>query len=45
VSSLELLSEKFELKNARSVFWKINAAFLLIIIVISVDNYIKHHAF
>jgi protoheme IX farnesyltransferase len=43
VSSLELLSEKFELKNARSVFWKINAAFLLIIIVISVDNYIKHY--
>ncbi len=43
ISSLELLSEKFELKNARSVFWKINAAFLLIVILISMDEYIKHH--
>ncbi len=43
ISSLELLSEKFELKNARSVFWKINAAFLAIIILLSIDEYIKHH--
>ncbi len=43
ISSLELLSEKFELKNARSVFWKINAAFLLIVILISIDEYVKHH--
>ncbi|WP_309500073.1 UbiA family prenyltransferase [Sulfurovum sp.] len=43
ISSLELLRDRFELKNARSVFWKINAAFLLIIILISIDEYIKHH--
>ncbi|NOR54851.1 MAG: hypothetical protein GQ531_01445 [Sulfurovum sp.] len=43
VSSLELLKESFELKNARSVFWKINAAFLAIIILLSIDEYIKHH--
>lgn len=43
ISSLELLRDRFELKNARSVFWKINAAFLLIIILLSVDTYIKHH--
>ncbi|CAA6810833.1 MAG: Unknown protein [uncultured Sulfurovum sp.] len=42
VSSLELLKEKFELSNARSVFWKINAAFLAIIIILSIDEYIKH---
>ncbi len=45
VSSLELLSDKFELKNARSVFWKINAAFLAIIILLSIDEYLKHHQF
>jgi len=43
ISSFELLRPTFELKNARSVFWKINAAFLAIIILISVDEYIKHH--
>ncbi len=43
ISSLELLKEKFELRNARSVFWKINAAFLAIIILLSIDEYIKHH--
>ena len=43
VSSLELLRENFELKNARSVFWKINAAFLLTVILIAIDEYIKHH--
>jgi len=43
MSSLELLRDRFELKNARSVFWKINAAFLLIVIFLSVDTYIKHH--
>jgi protoheme IX farnesyltransferase len=43
ISSLELLRESFELPNARSVFWKINAAFLAIIILLSVDEYIKHH--
>ena len=43
ISSFELLKESFELKNARSVFWKINAAFLSIIILLSIDEYIKHH--
>jgi len=42
-SSFELLRERFQLKNARSVFWKINAAFLAIVILISVDEYIKYH--
>ena len=43
ISSLELLKESFKLSNARSVFWKINAAFLAIIVVLSIDEYIKHH--
>jgi len=43
ISSLELLKEKFKLTDARSVFWKINAAFLAIIILLSIDEYIKHH--
>ncbi len=43
ISSFELLRPRFELKNARSVFWKINAAFLAIIILLSIDEYIKHH--
>lgn len=43
ISSFELLKKSFELKNARSVFWKINAAFLGIIILLSIDEYIKHH--
>ena len=43
ISSLELLRERFKLTNARSVFWKINVAFLAVIILLSVDEYIKHH--
>ena len=43
VSSFELLKSSFELKDARSVFWKINAAFLAIVILLSIDEYIKHH--
>ena len=42
ISSLELLKEKFVLSNARSVFWKINVSFLAIIIILSIDEYIKH---
>ena len=42
VSSLELLKPAFVLSNARSVFWKINASFLAIIIILSIDEYIKH---
>jgi len=43
ISSLELLKESFQLSNARSVFWKINASFLGVIILLSIDEYIKHH--
>lgn len=43
ISSLELLRDRFELKNARSVFWKFNVAFLVTVILVSVDEYIKHH--
>jgi protoheme IX farnesyltransferase len=43
LSAFELLKENFQLKNARSVFWKINAAFLGIIILLSIDQYIKLH--
>jgi heme O synthase-like polyprenyltransferase len=43
MSSLELLKNSFKLTNARSVFWKINAAFLAILILLSIDEYIKHH--
>ena len=42
ISSLELLKSNFVLANARSVFWKINASFLAIIIILSIDEYIKH---
>ena len=43
ISSFELLKSSFELKDARSVFWKINAAFLAIVILLSIDEYVKHH--
>lgn len=43
ISSLELLQDGFELKNARAVFWKFNSAFLAIVILVSIDEYIKHH--
>jgi len=41
--SLSLLSKKFKLKDARSIFWKINASFLGVIILLSIDEYVKHH--
>ena len=43
MTSLQLLRKEFQLKTARSIFWKINAAFLGIIILLSIDEYIKHH--
>jgi len=43
ISSFGLMKSSFELKDARSVFWKINAAFLAIVILLSIDEYIKHH--
>jgi protoheme IX farnesyltransferase len=43
VTSLELLKKEFKLTDARAIFWKINAAFLGTIILLSIDEYIKHH--
>ena len=43
VVSLRLLKKEFQLQDARAIFWKINAAFLGIIILLSIDEYIKHH--
>lgn len=44
VSSLKLLQKSFELRDARSVFWKINLAFLGAIILISIDAMIQFNA-
>ena len=41
VSSFQLLRKKFELTDARKVFWQINAAFLGTIILITIDEMIK----
>ena len=41
--SIKLLKKEFQLTDARSIFWKINAAFLGIIVLLSIDEYIKHH--
>jgi protoheme IX farnesyltransferase len=43
LTSLKLLKKEFQLTDARSIFWKINAAFLGIIILLSIDEYVKHH--
>ncbi|MBT8344328.1 MAG: UbiA family prenyltransferase [Sulfurovum sp.] len=43
LTSLKLLKKEFKLTDARSIFWKINAAFLGIIILLSIDEYVKHH--
>jgi protoheme IX farnesyltransferase len=43
VVSLRLLKREFQLQDARAIFWKINAAFLGIIILLSIDEYVKHH--
>ncbi|WP_309496333.1 UbiA family prenyltransferase [Sulfurovum sp.] len=43
VTSLKLLKKEFRLTDARSIFWKINAAFLGIIVLLSIDEYVKHH--
>ena len=42
-SSLQLLFKNFELKNAKKVFYQINLAFLVTIILISIDEYLKAH--
>ncbi|WP_373029932.1 hypothetical protein, partial [Sulfurovum sp.] len=43
LTSIKLLKKEFKLTDARSIFWKINAAFLGIIILLSIDEYVKHH--
>jgi len=43
LTSLKLLKKDFQLTDARAIFWKINAAFLGTIILLSIDEYIKHH--
>ena len=43
MSAFELLRKRFELKHAKAVFWRINAAFLAIVVLISIDEYLKHH--
>ncbi len=43
LTAMKLLRKEFKLSDARSIFWKINASFLGIIILLSVDEYIKHH--
>jgi protoheme IX farnesyltransferase len=43
LTSMKLLKKEFKLTDARAIFWKINAAFLGIIVLLSIDEYIKHH--
>ncbi len=43
-SSLQLLSKNFELKHARKIFYQINAAFLLTIILVTIDEMLKFNA-
>ncbi|PHQ57840.1 MAG: hypothetical protein COA30_01850 [Sulfurimonas sp.] len=43
-SSLQLLSKSFELKHARKIFYQINAAFLLTIILVTIDEMLKFNA-
>jgi hypothetical protein len=40
-SSLQLLKQSFELKDARKVFVQINLAFLAAVIFVSIDQYLK----
>ena len=43
ITSMKLLKKEFKLQDARAIFWKINAAFLGIIVLLSIDEYVKHH--
>ena len=40
-SSLQLLVKNFDLKNARKIFYQINLAFLMTIILVAIDQYNK----
>jgi protoheme IX farnesyltransferase len=42
ITSMALLKRQFQLTDARAIFWKINASFLGIIILLSIDKYLKH---
>lgn len=44
LSSLQLLQKKFELKDARKVFIEINLAFLVSLILVSIDEMLKYAA-
>ena len=43
-SSLQLLSKKFELRDARKIFYQINLAFLGTVILVSIGEYLKFQA-
>lgn len=43
ITSMELLKKEFQLTDARAIFWKINAAFLGIIVLLSIDEVVKHN--
>jgi protoheme IX farnesyltransferase len=40
-SSLQLMVKNFELKSARKIFYQINLAFLMTIILVAIDSYYK----
>ncbi len=44
ISSLKLLQNSFKLTDARSVFWKINLAFLGAIVLLSIDAMLQFNA-
>jgi len=41
LSALQLMSKKFELRDARKIFYQINLAFLMTIILVAIDEYYK----
>ncbi len=43
LSSFQLLKSDFELKHARKVFIQINLAFLATVILVAIDQYLKHN--
>ena len=40
-SSLQLMAKNFELKSAKKIFYQINLAFLMTIILVAIDSYYK----
>ncbi|MDQ7044680.1 MAG: UbiA family prenyltransferase [Sulfurimonas sp.] len=44
LSSLQLISSKFELSHARKIFYQINLAFLSTVILIAIDEMLKNNA-